>query len=421
MEISAAWVLPVDGEPIADGRVAWEDGRIVEVGAGRAADHYDDAVILPGFVNAHSHLEYAVYAGFGDGQPFGPWLATHIARKQRLDADDMDAIARVGALDSLASGITTTADYSFSGAAAAAAGDAGLRAIVYLEVFASDPREAERQFETTRARTGEAPLVRIGISPHAPYTCSVDVYRWCLSLGLPVGTHLAESENENEWLLHGTGPLSPNRGVLVEPTGKTAVRTLASVIGPELLCAHCVTPDADEIALLAAHDVPVAHCPRSNALLGCGIAPLAELRAAGVRVGLGTDSPASTPSFDLFEELRTAIALARARERRPDALTAAEALRLATADAARALRMDGEVGTLRAGKRADLTVVSLAGSTYHPVEDPAAAVVFGGAPDRVLVTIVDGKTRYRKGDPEWHEVRSTASAARQRMLAPPRL
>src|SRR4051794_30373380 len=117
----------------------------------------------------------------------------------------MSAIARLGALESLASGITTTADYSFSGAAASAAADVGLRAIVYLEVFASDPADAERQFAATRARTHETPLVRLGISPHAPYTCSVDVYRWCLSLGLPVGTHLAESENENEWLLHGTG------------------------------------------------------------------------------------------------------------------------------------------------------------------------------------------------------------------------
>ena len=141
--------------------------------------------------------------------------------------------------------------------------------------------------------------------------------------------------------------------------------------------------------------MPVAHCPRSNALLGCGIAPLAELRAAGVTVGLGTDSPASVPSFDMFEELRTAIVVARARERRTDALLAEDALRLATLDAARALRLDAQVGTLEPGKRADLVVVSLAGSPYHPVEDPAAAVVFGGSPERVLETIVDGRTRYR--------------------------
>jgi 5-methylthioadenosine/S-adenosylhomocysteine deaminase len=191
------------------------------------------------------------------------------------------------------------------------------------------------------------------------------------------------------------------------------------VLGPELLCAHCVEVADDEVALLADRDVPVAHCPRSNALLGCGIAPLALMRDAGVRVGLGTDSPASTPSFDLFEELRAAIFMARARDRRAGALQADKALRLATLDAARALRMADEVGTLAPGKRADLTVVSLAGSPYHPVEDPAAAVVFGGSPDRVLETVVDGRTRYRKAEEEqWREVRSTASAARRRMLAP---
>jgi 5-methylthioadenosine/S-adenosylhomocysteine deaminase len=205
--------------------------------------------------------------------------------------------------------------------------------------------------------------------------------------------------------------------MLVPPTGERSVATLEPVLGPELLCAHCVEVEPAEVALLAARDVPIAHCPRSNALLGCGVAPLTELRAAGARVGLGTDSPASTPSFDVFEEMRTAVYLARAAARDPGALDAEGALRLATLDAARALRLDERVGTLAAGKRADLTVVSLAGSPYHPVEDPAAAVVFGGSPERVLATVVDGETRYTSEDDNtWQEVRNTASAARQRML-----
>jgi len=121
-----------------------------------------------------------------------------------------------------------------------------------------------------------------------------------------------------------------------------------------------------------------------------------------------------------LEEMRSAVTMARARERRSDALSAESALALATIDAARALRLDAEVGTLTPGKRADLAVVSLAGSPYHPVEDPAAAVVFGGSPDRVLETIVDGQTRYRKTKEEqWREVRSIASAARARMLGSP--
>jgi cytosine/adenosine deaminase-related metal-dependent hydrolase len=417
LNISADWVVSLDGPPIEGGGVRWENGEIVEVARGRADRHYADAVIVPGFVNAHSHLEYSVYAGFGDGLAFGPWIATHMERKALLAPGDMLAVARRGAVDSLRSGITTTADYSFSGDAAIAAQEFGLRATVYLEVFASEPEVAEAQFARTRERLRESKLLRLGISPHAPYTCSVDVYRWCLSLGIPVGTHLSESANENEWLEHGAGPFQGSP-VVVPPTGKRAVPTLEPVLGPDLLCAHCVDLEPHELTLLAERDVPVAHCPRSNALLGCGVAPLADMRAAGIRVGLGTDSPASTPSFDIFEEMRAAIYAARARERRAEALSADEALRLATADAARALRMDSEVGTLTPGKRADLAVVSLAGSPYHPVEDPAAAVVFGGSPERVLETVVDGETRYRTEDNEWREVHNIASAARGRMLAP---
>jgi 5-methylthioadenosine/S-adenosylhomocysteine deaminase len=414
--LSADWVLPVDGPPIEHGRVRFENGEIVEVGTGAGDRHFSDAAILPGFVNAHSHLEYSGYAGFGDAQAFLHWIATHIARKNALARGEMLALARRGVADSLRSGITTTADYAYAGVSATAAHELGLRTTVYLEVFASDPAEARRQYEAKREPLDETALVRIGVSPHAPYTCSLAVYEWCLSLGVPVGTHLAESPAENEWLEHGRGDWSQVPPPIA-PTGKRAVATLEPVLGERLLCAHCVQVDPEELALLAERDVPVAHCPRSNALLGCGIAPLAGLRSAGVRVGLGTDSPASTPSFDMFDELRAAVLAARARERRAGALTAADALALATSGAARALRLEGAVGTLEAGKRADLTVVSLAGSPYHPVEDPAAAVVFGGSPDRVLETIVDGETRYRReSEDTWREVHSTASAARRRML-----
>ncbi len=416
-ELSADWVLPVDAPPVEGGLVRFEDGAIVSVGPGRAERHFANAAIVPGFVNAHSHLEYAVYAGFGDGTSFGPWIETHMQRKGILERDEMHAIARCGVVDSLASGITTTADYSFSGAAATACAELGLRATVYLEVFGGSAEDAQRQFEEKLETLEENVLVRLGVSPHAPYSCSLEVYAWCLSLGIPVGTHLAESANENDWLEHGAGPLSALATVLQPPTGLRAVASLEPVLGPDLLCAHCVEVNEVEIALLAERDVPVAHCPRSNALLGCGVAPLTALRESGIRVGLGTDSPASAPSFDVFEEMRAAVYTARGRERRADALSATDALRLATAGAAQALQMDDLVGTLATGKRADLAVVSLAGSPYHPVEDPAAAVVFGGSPDRVLEVIVDGKTRYqREEEVKWQEVRSIASAARSRML-----
>ncbi len=418
--LSADWVLPVEGPPVADGAVAFDGPRIAAVGTqdelGKG-ERFRHAAILPGFVNAHSHLEYAVYAGFADGRPFGPWLATHIERKGRIGWDEHVAIARLGAAECLRSGVTTVADASFSGAAAHAAADLGLRGIVYLEVFGADERAAGSALDRALARVEpvRSPLVALGVSPHAPYSVSPRVYRAAAAYGLPIATHVAESDDELDYLRDGSGPLAAVASVT--PPGTTPVRHLAreGLLGPNVLAAHCVKVDEEEIALLAEHGVRVAHCPRSNALLGCGIAPLRELVDAGIGVGLGTDSPASTPSFDLFDEMRAAVFAARARAERPDALSAEQALELATLGAARALGLE-EVGSLAPGKRADLAVVSLAGSPYLPWEDPAAAVVFGGSPERVRLTLVDGEERYRKGEMAWHELEHAAAEARARLL-----
>jgi cytosine/adenosine deaminase-related metal-dependent hydrolase len=418
---SADWVLPVDGDPVADGAVAVADGRIAAVGTAEElgeGERFAEAVIVPGLVNAHSHLEYAVYAGFGDGLAFGPWIRLHIERKGRLEWPDHVAVARLGAAECLRSGVTTIADASYSGAAAVAAGELGLSGIVYLEVFGSDPARAEELRERLAALERErGQLVSLGVSPHAPYSVSPALYAAVYALGRPVATHVAESDDELDYLLRGEGPIAAVSEV--DPPGTTSVRHLAAegLLGAHVVAAHCVKVDAAEIALLAEHDVAVAHCPRSNALLGCGIAPLGELRAAGLRIGLGTDSPASTPSFDMFEEMRTAVYAARARERRPDALLASEALELATLGGAGALGLGDEVGSLAPGKRADLAVVSLAGSPYLPWEDPAVAVVFGGSPDRVLLTLVAGEVRYEKGGFEWRNLRRSAASARARLLS----
>jgi cytosine/adenosine deaminase-related metal-dependent hydrolase len=427
---AADWVVPVDGAAVPDGGVAVEDGRIVGVGpANELAGErrtFADAVIVPAFVNAHSHLEYTVYAGFGDGFAFPPWIDLHVTRKRRLAEGDAVAIAKLGAAECLRSGIATIGDASFTGAAALACADLGLAGIVYLEVFGDDPDAALGHFAQLHEHVDGALSERLvaGVSPHAPYTTSVDVYEACAELGLPLATHLAESEAEQEWVLHGTGTMSAAAELLVTPAGKTGIRMLAEreLLGPGLAAAHCVHVDAGEIALLAEHGVAIAHCPRSNAILGCGAAPLAELRAGGAVVGLGTDSPASTPSFDMFEEMRTAIYMARARERRPDALSASAALELATLGAACALGLEDETGSLAVGKRADLAVVSLAGSPFLPWEEPTTAAVFGGSPDRVLLTLVAGEVRYEEGGFEWHELRRSASAARDRLLSnvPPR-
>ena len=416
---SADWVLPIEGAPIENGAVGVEGKRITAVGTSAElgeGTRFDDAVIVPGLVNAHSHLEYAVYGGFGDGLAFGPWIQLHIERKGRIAWEEFVAVARLGAAECLRSGITTIADASFSGAAAYVAAELGLRGIICLELFGTDLAQLD-EAEAKRSAF-ERGSVQVGLSPHAPYSASAELYREAYrDSALPVITHVAESDDELQYMLAGTGPIA---AVTEIPSpGLTSVRYLASegLLRPATLAAHCVKVDADEIALLAEHDVAVAHCPRSNAVLGCGVAPLRELRDAGIRVGLGTDSPASAPSFDFFDEMRAALYAARARAGSPEALSAKDALTLATLGSASALGLDEEIGSLVPGKRADLTVVSLAGSPYLPWEDPAVAVVFGGSPDRVLLTVVDGEPRYERGGFDWLELRRSAAAARACMLS----
>ncbi len=421
--ISADWVVPVEGDPIGQGAVAIADdgtieavGRIEDLGQG---DHHEGCVIIPGFVNAHSHLEYAVYAGFGDGLPFEAWITMHVRRKGALDLDDMSAIATIGAHECLRSGITTIGDCSFSGAAATAAATTGLRATVYLEVFGRGASALDRFHEShARIESALSDRVRIGVSPHAPYTCTPELYRACAELGLPQATHLAESAAERDYLVDGAGDWSPFAELLVPPPGETGIRMLAAegLLGPGLIAAHCVRADEEEIALLAASGVGVAHCPRSNGYLGCGVAPLEELRTAGIPVSIATDSPASTPSFDIFEEIRAAIVGARARAGRPDALPASAALELATLGGARVLGLADRVGSLVPGKEADLAVISLADTPFDPVEDPVIAAVLGGSPDRVAATLIAGDLRYVKGTSGWPDSRRAARRARSKML-----
>jgi cytosine/adenosine deaminase-related metal-dependent hydrolase len=422
--ISADWVVPVEGPPIEDGAIAIDgNGLIAAVGSRSElgeGEHYPEAVILPGFVDAHTHLEYEVYAGFGDGLGFGDWIGMHVARKARIDLEDMEAIARLGALNCLRSGITAVGDCSFSGAAAPACADLGLRGTIYLEVFGATAEAVDARFERLRDRIAPAlsDTIRMGISPHAPYTCTIEAYRAADELDLPVATHLAESADETEYLRTGNGAWQSFSELLVPPLGTTGIRALADagLLGPHMLVAHCVQVDEEEIALLAEHDVAVAHCPRSNGILGCGVAPLTALREAGIRVCIATDSPASTPSLDMFDEMRAAIVGARAREGRPDALTAGDVLELATLGGARALGLDDSVGSLVPGKQADLTVLSLADTSFVPWEDPVMGAVLGGSPESVIATLVSGQPRYEKGGKTWLELIDAARSARGRLL-----
>jgi 5-methylthioadenosine/S-adenosylhomocysteine deaminase len=335
-------------------------------------------VILPGLVNAHSHLEYARMSGFGDGKPFTPWIEEHIRRKAALDHPADSLVQAIdGAQACLAGGITTIADCCYAGTAADAAAVTGLRAIVYVEGFSDWPNLAQR-VQATLDRLPDSPLVSAGISPHAPFTVTREDYELLIGIarrrGLPVATHILESQRESLHLDH-----------------------FRDLLGPDTVLIHGVFLNPADIATAAELDLPVIHCPRSNALLGCGIAPLGELLDAGIRVGLGTDSPASAMVFDMWEEMRVAVMAARARAGHADALSAAAALELATRGAARAIGLGDQVGTITEGMAADLTVLDLTGSPFLPWGDPVVAAVFGGTPNRVAMSVVNGDIRYRRG------------------------
>jgi 5-methylthioadenosine/S-adenosylhomocysteine deaminase len=375
--LGADWVLPVSGPPIRDGAVRVEDGVIAEVSDALEPDQrFAGAVIMPGLVNAHTHLEYLSMAGMGDGLPFSPWIEQLIARKRELGRDDYLAQSHAGVQACLAGGITTIADCSYADTVAEAAIDHGLRAIVYLEAFSDQGDPAGLMGPRLDALPAH-PLITPGVSPHAPYTVTPEHYTELAAVararGIPMATHLLESERD-------TRPLAE----------------LADVLGPDTAAVHLVKAGQDDIALLAERKVPAVHCPRSNALLGCGAAPVPELLAAGITVGLGTDSPASALTFDMWDEMRAAILMARARAQRPDALGAERVLRMATLEGARAIGLGDLTGSLEPGKRADLTAVDLATSPFLPWDDPVTAAVYGGSPNRVQITMVDGQIRYSR-------------------------
>ena len=332
------------------------------------------------------------------------------ARRPRLAPGDVEAAAALGALLCLQSGVGTIADASYSGAAVAAASEAGLRAIVHLEAFGGPDRDAEGVVSTLRERLvgfadSTSPLVRLGVSPHSPYTVAPAAFAaldaFAQSEGMTVMTHVAESHAELEAVAAGTGPIADALRSLtrIEATGQHPVDLLAGagLLHSGVILVHAVQINDAQIALIATSGAGVVHCPRSNAILGCGAAPIAGLRAAGISVGIGTDSPASAIDFDLWAEMRAALLTARVREGRPDALTAEEVIELATLGGARVLGIDELVGSLTVGKRADLTAIDLTDTSYGVTESAATSAVFAGSPERTLLTVIDGVVRYRKG------------------------
>jgi 5-methylthioadenosine/S-adenosylhomocysteine deaminase len=248
-------------------------------------------------------------------------------------------------------------------------------------------------------------LIDVGVFPHAPYTVSANHYRAIAEMarerGIKMATHLAESRSESVYIKSGTGVLALDLREKVgwdsisrEPFGVTPIKYLQQwdVYGPDFLAVHCVNAKEKDIDILAKNDVAIAHCPKSNAKLGCGVAPLPEFIKAGLRVGLGTDSPASANIMDIFGEMRTAIFLHRAMSRDASVLEASQCVHMATIGGARALGMDDKVGTLEAGKEADIIVVDMEFSHFTPINDPYSALVYGANQEDVLLKMVAGRT-----------------------------
>jgi len=407
---SARWVLPVSAPPIENGAVAVEGQQIV--GVGRRAEIVErfpefcvvllgEAVILPGLVNTHTHLELTALRGYLENEEtdFFAWLRKlTIARLERMTPDDIRVSATWGACEAVRAGITCVDDASDSAMMSMLAlRDVGLRGIVYQESFGPDARLATENFEKLKnklheLRGVESDLVRAGVSPHSPYTVCGPQLELIAELahaeGLPLMMHAAESEAEVLFLREGCGPFAEGlakRAIEWKAPEVSTIQYLKQIgiLDTRPLLAHCIRVDDADIESLRSSGAKVAHCPKSNAKLGHGRAPFAKFVEAGIVVGLGSDSVASNNTCDILEEARFAALLSRAAGAR---ISAEDALRVATFG-----------GELKEGAQADLAVVSLTGVHQSPSYDPVATLIFASSGRDVILTVVAGREVFRDG------------------------
>ena len=414
LRVSARWVLPIAGEPIARGAVlVGADGRIAAVGPDAEVPRparcervsLGQAALLPGFVNAHTHLELTALRGLVRDLPFFDWIRTVRAIKYALEPGVFRASARWGVLESFAAGITTSGDTGTTLQAAVAMADLGARGIAYHEVFGPDPKQcaaavAGLEAALTRLEPLRSERVTVGVSPHAPYTVSGELLRAVTALAarrrLTTATHTAESEEERALVEEGRGPFAEDlrsRGIAVERKGATTIGWLerAGFLAGRPLLIHCVTAGPDDLERARRAGARVAHCPWSNAMLGHGRADFASMRRLGLTVGLGTDSVVAGGGHDLFAVARqAALGLPLGQ-----GLAPREMLRLLTADGAAALGLEG-VGTLAVGAWGDLAAVRLDVPASVAAEAEEAVAWCATAAD-VVFSAVAGRVVYRRG------------------------
>lgn len=419
---SASWVLPVTAPPIRDGALLVDaDGRIAGVGplenmpSEEQAQRIElgDAALLPGLINVHAHPELSAFRGLLDDLPFHEWIPSLMRCKRgaALSFEDYLDAARWTCIESLRNGVTTMGATEDSGAGIMALVEARMRGLVYLEVFGPAPDQVDSSMALLREKiqrfgpeTNER--VRIGVSPHAPYTVSDALYKAVAELArrahLPVATHTAEAEVEELLVREGLGPFAAglrSRGIDTAPRAPTTVRLLeqTGLLACQPMLIHALRLTDDDMQRAADAGASIAHCPIANARLGHGIARAVEMRQAGLPVAIGTDSVASNNRLDLLEEARVAQLLQRARLQSASALPASELLEMVTLEPARMLGLADRVGSLEVGKDADFCVVSLAQPHSVPAPDPVSAIFHSARGSDVMMTVVQGEVLYVGG------------------------
>ncbi len=413
--LAARWILPIDSEPVENGVVELADGKIRAVEsrtqfakrqvAERPTD-YGEAVIMPGLINMHTHVDYSALRRFDTDSGMFQWIGGLVAAASKWSPDQWHASAELGVRELALAGTTCVADSSFTGTAAAhALSSIGLRGVIGLELFGSNSAQSERAFDLWLSKrealeaslskyAGAQETIQLTVSPHAPYTVCPALWtlavKWAWQANLPVLCHLSESLEECRWIASDSkevesflSKFDPNfalnkrDGLAWKGQGRTPVEHLEHhrLLTDTTVAAHAVHLSDRDIRLLSTHRVKVAHCPRSNARLRNGIAPLSRLLKAGVSVSFGTDSLASTDSLDVLAEARFGWNLHRAIDPAFD-FGAREALYSLTLGAARALNLDSKIGSIEPGKEADLAVFSL-DSGGDAARDPYSALLYG--------------------------------------------
>lgn len=426
MLLCAKYILPITSEPFQNGAVLVRDGLIRDVGKVdmlklRYPDEevvdYGHAALLPGLIDLHTHLENAVMRGIVHDVPYTTWIVSMLEKSAKLDVSDWYDSAILGGLEALSSGITCVADVTPTGAACTATQKLGLRGVIYREVGAMDKRRVDYAIRSAEndimhwREEVDSNRVTIGIAPAAIYACHPSVFGRVAEFArrekLPVAMHLAGSREEYNFVKRGSSPFSVHgmdakRG-FVEippwlPTGTTPVRyalNWGAFESDNVMAVHCVHVDNEDVMKLKEYDVSVAVCPRCNAQLGMGVAPINEFMRAGLRVGFGTDSPAATDSTDLLTEVRLGMLVQRAVNV-GEFVDSGTMLEMATLGAARALKMDDKIGSIDVGKCADIIAVDLSGSHQTPTSNPVSAIVNTCSGADVLMTMVAGKRLYEK-------------------------